>query len=405
MAACTTTLYFLLRLFFKTAFVPMAASLLFVVHPINTEVVCWISARKDLLAFFFLASSFLMFVKISDFRSPLARDRVLLMGSLLTALAAFLSKPSTFPLPAIIFLYLLIYRPTLSMGKKVFLPSLFALLLLPIGIRFLFLAESTELFTTSSLSGSILAMLQLVPATYLIHFLFPLNLTVSYAVDFPASVFPAIFWISFLFNSSVAILAAAFIARKAKLGMLLGTIVFLFLPIANFFPTKVTISDRYFFTIFPGVAALLVLGMEKFSGLMTEIFHCRERKGQFSIGLLIMLTLFFVPITLAQKTLWENSKSIITELNRLEPGNPLYLNSLGLEYFKEGDVIRAEALYRLVLQIEPRYYKAYFNLAALNFKKGRIAEALKQVNRALAIEPNYEQGLMLKKFLLARHLQ
>jgi hypothetical protein len=402
MALNSILLYFLLRRFFPSVLVPFSATLLFAIHPINTEVVCWISARKDLLAFFFFTASFLSFLKISDLSKPLLRDRLWFMGSLALALTAYLAKPSTFPLPAVIGLYLWTFKPSLSIGRKLFITSMYALLLLPVLIRFIFLADATELIAKSSTAYANWAIAWQVPLAYLMHFFYPLNLTVSYIIPFDAPTASPAFYLAVAFNVIFVGVTILLILRRSKIGFCLGTLLLLFLPIANFLPTKVPISDRYFYIIFPELAVLVAVGIKSLCFFLSSRMGRAQNAYAFFITSLVVIALSLIPITLTQKNIWQNSKSIISELVRLEPTNPLFLNSLGLEYFKEGKYAQAEQLYRSAIYVAPRYHKAYFNLAGLAFKKGNINQANYYVDQALAIDPNYEQGKMLRKFLESR---
>lgn len=88
-------------------------ALVFAVHPLNTEAVVWIAARKDLLTTFWGLAATLLF--LSDRRGM----RIPALGCFLFAL---LSKVSMAPLPVVLFLLSMIDRADLRLAWKKTVP-------------------------------------------------------------------------------------------------------------------------------------------------------------------------------------------------------------------------------------------------------------------------------------------
>jgi tetratricopeptide (TPR) repeat protein len=71
----------------------------------------------------------------------------------------------------------------------------------------------------------------------------------------------------------------------------------------------------------------------------------------------------------------------------LDRNNPLYLNRLGIAHGELGDLRAAEQAFRRALKARPAYAAGHHNLAKALQKQGRLAEALKEFERAYKLEP------------------
>lgn len=100
-------------------YLPLVVALLFLVHPITTESINWVSGRTDLLAStFVLASAYLLFIYIDTQR------RVLFYGALLLFIGAILSKEFALAfLPG--FILLATYRRSSKFGVRAYLAIIF----------------------------------------------------------------------------------------------------------------------------------------------------------------------------------------------------------------------------------------------------------------------------------------
>ncbi len=86
------------------AVLAVAGALVYAVHPIHTEVVAWLSARKDLLALIFVGLSMLAWLWARDAATP-SQWRLRHTSAILMVLLAVLSKPIAVILPVLIVAY------------------------------------------------------------------------------------------------------------------------------------------------------------------------------------------------------------------------------------------------------------------------------------------------------------
>jgi hypothetical protein len=105
---------------FRHTVLSAAVALLFGLHPINTEVVAWVSGRGDILATFFFLGALVLYVRVyppEDSGPSEARRPWLLHGSsTLAFLLGLLAKESAATLIGVLALYELAFRP--SVPKK-----------------------------------------------------------------------------------------------------------------------------------------------------------------------------------------------------------------------------------------------------------------------------------------------
>ncbi len=90
----------------ENLFAALIGALLFAVHPINTEVVCWAKSLEDLMATFFLLITFNLFCRL-DFNKTTKRNMVIVLLSIISYALALSAKLSVIFFP--IFLLLLIF--------------------------------------------------------------------------------------------------------------------------------------------------------------------------------------------------------------------------------------------------------------------------------------------------------
>ena len=78
------------------------AALLWAVHPLRCEAVCWVSERKELLSVFWMLAALAMWVRASNEAKPSVICR---LSSILFAALALMAKPVAVSLPAVVFAY------------------------------------------------------------------------------------------------------------------------------------------------------------------------------------------------------------------------------------------------------------------------------------------------------------
>ena len=89
----------------ELSFVPFWTALLFLIHPITTETVTYISGRASGLMAFFYLLAFLLYIKVSEQPQSLNRRRLYLLGAVASFLLSIGSKETAVTLPVILLLW------------------------------------------------------------------------------------------------------------------------------------------------------------------------------------------------------------------------------------------------------------------------------------------------------------
>ncbi|MDO8468890.1 MAG: hypothetical protein Q7S29_03995, partial [Candidatus Peribacter sp.] len=222
---------------------------LFAVHPMNTEAVVWITARKDLLSTFFAFASALAFLRQTQ--------RGVLL-SIVLFLLALLAKVSVAPLPLVLPLLLT------AQGKKWDRRTLLGVLpLLVLSAAFVGLAlfGKQRIVETSNLIETLL----LIPRSTLFllgTFLVPGNLSPLYEVTDPIALTNP--WIAASLVGFLGLIGIFCFLRHRLRGAFLSLWIFLILLAPAFLTfrkagTDFLVSDRYIYLPSHGLLLLLTL--------------------------------------------------------------------------------------------------------------------------------------------------
>lgn len=133
--------YYLSLQIFQNRFFALAAGFLFLLHPIHSMSIFWISGRTDMLCALFFLSAFILFVRYYH-----TGNQKYYLFSLLAFLMALLSKEMAFSLPLLVMGYVLVFdasqlkarlRESFRLGSGYIL-----ILLLIILFRFVFIPDA-----------------------------------------------------------------------------------------------------------------------------------------------------------------------------------------------------------------------------------------------------------------------
>jgi tetratricopeptide (TPR) repeat protein len=92
----------------------------------------------------------------------------------------------------------------------------------------------------------------------------------------------------------------------------------------------------------------------------------------------------------------EKAETLIQRALELDPGNAIYLDSMGWVYFQLGDLDRAEYYLRQAMETDILDPEIFTHMARILHAKGQKREALEYLDRALDLSPGDEALLELK---------
>jgi len=377
---------FLYQLSGKASF-SFVVSLLYIFHPIHSEVVNWASARKDCLGGLFFFAAMLFYAKFLTKTNGTKPYQYLL--SLLFFLFSLLSKPSGVMLPFLLFLMAYCFY---NEEENEFIPSRLLINLLPffmIAVFITLIALNTAVekdvvkeYWMDSAYITFLAMVTVV-AAYIRQLLFPFNLQVRYNIDLPGEITD----MHVLFSICFLILLFVTLIRFRKNKWYFFGLAWFFIslvPVSNIIPIAILKADRYIYL--PSFGVMIIFGSIIFKIYKTDMKRPNPETVKFGVTVfMIFLLLSFAGIVLKRNSVWENSKKLWLDTLKKSPNDYLVMNNLGSIYNDEGDYDSAEKIFKKAISVVPEYADPYFNLSISYEEKNENENAFACLNKAIEL--------------------
>lgn len=388
-------LYFLINLISKNKSLSLLASLLFALHPVNSEAVNVISFREDLLIFLFSLSSFILFINMGDYAGK--KKTFLYCASVILFLLALFSKEMAATLPILFILYdYLIKR---APGKNIFnslksryLGYIITLLFYCV-IRFQIITNSDKPLVAYQMDNLYIKLLTMagVFANYTQWLLLPINIHPTLPDDpslisrslLEPQTFTSIILILCLFTAALKLLR-----KKPLFSYAIFWFFITLLPVANIFlPVTNYMAGRYLYL--PGAAFHFLL-----AGFLLKLpdfkFPCVTPAALYKArkNAIIILLIFYPMFTAIKNLTWRDNTVFWSEMVAWYPKNALAHSSLGNCFRKNGLLNNAISEYKTALILDPGYAMDYNNLGSCYNEKGMVYEALNEFTKALKLAPD-----------------
>src|SRR5258706_2566909 len=373
-------LFLLFRSFFERR-LSLVLSLIFLVHPLNSEAVYYISSTQDVLFFFFGISSLWLLVGTQYSKRNFTIALIFLLFSLF-------SKETGIMFILMDALYLFMKNRQKS--------YIFIGLSLIILIFYLFLKNNAVgLFTKSSagLIGQVGLLTRLIniPATiifYLRGFVYPLNLASVYEWVYKI---PDLlhFWLPLflfvLFISSVFYFMSVIYKKHSQEDF--RTYIFFafwfFIGIAlhlNIFPLDATVAERWFY--FP------IVGLLGMIGILLKIYKVNFTNRYVVILTAIILIIFSVR-TFVRSFDWRNELQIASHDIKVSKEAYNLENTIAIEFLRQGNFEEAKIYAEKSINIHP-YTQNYNTLGLIYFWLNDYPKAKESYLKALTFGSRYK---------------
>ncbi len=364
------SIFWLINLLFKDKRLSFFTSLLFVIHPVHTEAVTYISGRSDPLSALFFLLAFIYYIKQLDGKNT----GFFLLMSACYALA-ILSRENAIILPLALLLYHYTFEKRFTI--KLFMPVLVITAIYVI-IRFtllkhLLLHTVANTGVIQRLPGFFAAIFEYIRLLFL-----PSGLHMEYGLKTfrfaDARVFAGLL-------IAAVLLTIAFRNRKND-RLLFFSILWFFLtliPVSNIYPVNAYMAEHWLYL--PSLGAFMVM-----SNLLCRMYGNKRLKAP-ALFLALFLSGWFLFITVTQNSYWKDPVTFFERAARYAPESHLIHNNLAGAYVAVNRKDEAIKEYKKALEINPRYAKAYGNLGFLYAGSGKNEEAIKIYNTALEINP------------------
>ena len=416
-------IYSILMILTKQRVLSGLTALLFVIHPIQTEAVTYISGRADILAAFFMLTSLLLFL-ISIRR----RHEILLIASLLCFILALLTKEATVIFPLLVILCGLYLKKKAEVLKHYSSrrDKYYYAILLFLGASYLLIRGLTAGPLGETLSSNpypfyerFLTSFKVI-VLYLRTLLIPFPLHMERVIPIERSFFSLPVLLSLLFLLALALITVR-AYRRAPLFFLGSAWFFLaLLPYLNWFPLNAEMAEHWlylpsigFFLLFAlGIATLCSVapcgrskrGLKGLNGHKAlhyiadnlsyngstnilrgiKIRLCRKIP---SAVFLVVLSCFAV-LTIDRNRDWKNNETIYTHTARYSPGSPRAHYNLGNIHLQKGETTKAIEEFRRAIEIKPWDLQSRRSLGKALLGLGRHQEAIKELEEAVSLRPS-----------------
>ncbi len=350
-------LFWFMNVAFRDMITAFLTAVFFVVHPVHTEAVAYISGRADPLSVFFILLAFTVHVKNLD------ADRLVFKFIVAAAyLAALLSRESALVLPLLIAAYNFIWRKYAP--YKGFLP-VFMITVLYVAVRFFFLGflfniEAPQTTPLERLPGFLAAF-----ADYLKLLVLPFHLHMEYGDRLFSLAEPKVLVGALLMVGGIAYAFAKRGDKRVYFSMLWFFIAFI--PASNIYPVNAYMAEHWLYL--PSMGFLMIFSI--YFGRISL-----KRNILVSGVLFLALLCFYSFLTVRQNRVWRDPVVFLERTAKYAPDSLRVLNELAIAYADGGNNGKAIESFEKMLLKDPDNGKTYSNLAILYFREARYDLAI-----------------------------
>jgi hypothetical protein len=389
-------LYLFINLITPNKKIALWASLLFALHPVNTEAVNCIAFREDLLAFLFLILSFIFYIQMDGYNG--IKRFYCHLASVASYLLALFSKETAIILPFLFILYDYFFVSkdrikNISHPIKARYAGYILAALLYLCIWFLFRVRINEPLAQFSYQGgnfytNILTMLR-VFTIYTGWLFLPINIhptlpdmrLIVRSIASPealfSSIIPAVFFI----------IAVKIRDRSKEISFGIFWFFIALLPVCNIIPIANIIAGRYLYIPAAGYCFVVAIMLSKLAQANFS-FISRDMLRRVSIEAVVLLLLFYSTFTIIKNTTWRNNVVLWQELVERYPKNSSAHRNLGCFVMENNMPEEAINEYKIALRLDPYDAANYNGLGVSYYYKGDINKAIKIFKKALILRPD-----------------
>lgn len=378
----------LLFLLFGRVWAAGGAGLLFGVHPMTVELICWISDRKDLLAFFFVLWTLIFYVRFVQ-----SGNRKLYSICILMYLLALLCKPTATPLPAL--MLLIDYWPLRRLKWRTVLEKVPFFTLAVIASVITYISQSRMAYATPPSVPSMARIIMVLCHNiifYLYKIFWPVNLVSFYPYPEPMALSEAMVLAGVI--GTCVLIGLLVLCLRWTRSLLIGwllffTAIFPTMGVVGF--THIIAADRYVYLPSIGLLMILTSFLNRFCG-GGGVGKGHKIQRAVIAAFLIAITVGEGIATRRYLVYWRDTETLCRRMLTLNPDYAQVRALLGNALKSQGKLDKAAAQYRRALEIKPDYALAYYNLGLTLRLQGELDKAIEQYRIVLEIEPNHVEA-------------
>lgn len=382
--------WFLKKIKIKTQ-ISFFASLIFAIHPVNTETVTY-SLRGDLLATLFSLICFLCFLHFQQ-----GSKFISAFFCVSAYLLALMSKESAVVVPFIILIYSVLFHRSSKTNPMYLVIVLLSISFIYICIRLSFILHYSDrplsLISEATLYQRLLTLPRIL-LTYIGLLIFPHNLHMEYLFveKNPVSPYiwlgaPLLITMGYWFFKYIKLTSETEFELKRHLIFFL---LFFLVGLAPFYNIIVTLHATLLehWVYFPGIGFIVLmvtLGFLFFKKINNQLFK--------NIAILIIVSLlsYYGFYTIKRNDDWSDAMRLYQHDLKYEPNSFILHNNVGVIYFRRGELKKAKEEFLRAIQVSPggRYDTAYNNIGVIYQNEGDLITAEKAFQTSIQLN-NYE---------------
>ncbi len=394
-------LIFLLLSRFLTSRASFIASLLFLIHPVQTEAVTYISGRGDPMSVFFMLLALWFFVRSLNIEISKYRNSYFIL-SLISTILAILSRETAilFPLFLMIFYISFLSKEKFAAAlKKSFVVSMpfwvISIVYFILRLTVFNFENTLNFYSQPNVYSENLFIRLYTFGAVLVEYFKIIFLPVGLHMERDFSIFTSLLqwpvWLALV----IVLLIFYFYFSKFKfqvprIWFFSWAWFFVSLgPVSGIIPINALIYEHWLYLPLIGFAAL--------AGFYLDIFFefLNSRKlviGHWSLVIFLVIYFsFFAVQSIRRNILWGKPIEFYEDILKYSPDSIRIITNLGNIYLERGNLAKAEELFiRAIKNPEGnRFAQPHYNLGNLFRDTGRLDEAIEQYEKAIKIDPNF----------------
>lgn len=373
------------------------ATILFVVHPIHSEVVNFVSCRNVLLSgvFFFLSCCFyLTFIRME----PGGGIKQYLFA-LTCFVLAILSKATAIILPLVLLLFVMFNNRGMRMKRAIELMPFFIIagvafiVFRTVAVKSGMINEGQVIVFGAMNFSSKLAIAVQIPFFYLKKLLVPEGLSVMYQAGFSRTISDAIVILSLLALAAIFLIS---IALRRKYPEVLFSVFWFMItlgPVLNLFLTTPVVADRYVYV--PSYAFFFFSAT-----LLLHRIHKSMRR--LAIILLFPVVAVLSVICYERNGAWKSQKSLWEATVRVSPEAADAYSKLATIYMNEGNQHKASIMFEKLQKLDPASRQREYLDGIREAREGNLSEAIALFEEVVSADSNnigalYRLGILYER--------
>ncbi|MEX2053148.1 MAG: tetratricopeptide repeat protein [Candidatus Paceibacterota bacterium] len=389
-------IFFLLLGVFKKRLPAFLAALIFLIHPLQTEAVTYISGRGDPMSVFFMLLSLWIFTKAQSLSRKTSKFWLLTSGSIISFILAILSRETAVLFPLLFMIFYISFLTKAGFWKSIWqsfvkaipyfvISGIYGILRLTV-FNFQntlnFYSQANEY--TEHLSYRLFTFGHALMDYFRLIFA-PLGLHMERDLAIKTSLFQWPVWLAVLILAGIIYV----VIKKFKTNRIwffawawffvaLG-------PVSGIIPINAIIYEHWLYLPLIGFLALAGFYLDKL------LSFAKNGWRMFLWVLLIGYLTFFGVASIKRNIAWGNPTSFYEDILRYNPESVRIINNLANLYSERGEFKKAEEAYMRALSINEGagFAQPYYNLGNLYRDRGDISGAVEQYKKAIEVDPGF----------------